>query len=205
MAGVKFSIVEREEVYQRVTRMYLEGVRNQDIAKDIGVSIPQVTYYIKRLKKEFAARRPDPIAVMIEERRDQIKSIRVEAWRAYRLSIADKQRETTEAWETDDKDDEDAKKSIAKLKRIITKEGRLPANEYLQTMIQTLKMESELDGLEAPKKVDATITIWDALAKGEAVQVADLDGEIERQLCLPAPPVEEAPAEVGWYEQIKPQ
>lgn len=87
---------------------------------------------------------------------------------------------------------EDMMTSQERLKTIVTREGRLPNNEYLTTVIRTLEAERKLLGLDEPEKVQAQVFTWDMLARKAATEIVPEDmveQRMERLLPPAGPPV----------------
>jgi hypothetical protein len=122
-------------------------------------------------------------AALTVEKRAQLRELRKEAWEAWERSKGDRQRVVTETrpgalcpkCKGQGKDArvkgrvchqcsgtgrmKDSKKVIQ------VHEGRLPSNEYLKTIIETLREEAELLQLTTPGSINTQVNVvaWDTL------------------------------------------
>jgi hypothetical protein len=136
-------------------------------------------------------------AALTAEKRAQLRELRKEAWEAWERSKGDRQRVVTETrpgalcpkCKGQGKDArvkgrvchqcsgtgrmKDSKKVIQ------VHEGRLPSNEYLKTIIETLREEAELLQLTSPGSINTQVNVvaWDTLlAQARESRVAESGG-----------------------------
>jgi predicted transcriptional regulator len=142
---------QREADAAEVERLDRRGYSQREIASRIGVAPSQVCYDLKLLRKRYRDAQLSERSAAVAEKLAQYRDIRREAWEAWERSKDNKEKEITEKVSSLGAQEAAAAK-IEKLKAIITTEGRLPGNEYLRTILETLQNERELQGLDAPKK-----------------------------------------------------
>lgn len=87
-------------------------------------------------------------------------------------------------------------RSLEKLRRIITTEGRVPANTFLETILKTLQAERQLLGLDEAVKLDITSKSLNfdifALTRQD---VDDASDPVEQRIANPGLPERESPTE----------
>ncbi len=182
----------REWILAEVARYDRRGYSVAQIAEIMCVSPGQVRYDLKEVKKEYLDRAMDERKVAVQAMLDGYREIRAVAWEAYDRSTRNAKKRTEEwAPKISPKQggaDKGLKKpapgsaehTLIKFKEIIQVHGRLPANEYLQTVMQTYKAERELLGLDEPDKlITGTINLWDLFKK---VKEGDTTDEVEDQI-----------------------
>lgn len=174
------SKAQKLEVLQLVAKLDRRGwsqfqIRDE-IAKQLGLSVsqPMVSRWIGEIKESYRqtilAERREAVEAKIE----QYKEIRREAWLAYDRSMNDHEKLVEEygvSSEAAGMDDFVTSEQL--VKRIITKEGRLPENAYLTTIMKTLEAERELLGLDETK--DKTITLEQCMLAINALRDAARD------------------------------
>ncbi len=185
------------------------------IAPLVKLSQPSVCVLLKEMrlqyKTQLLADRADKVNEMLAAYRD----IRSEAWDAYEKSKQDSERFVRESGKAFDPTEEmpknsknatgrkgeSAESSLVLLKQIVTTEGRLPANVYLQTVLDTLKAERELLGLDAPKDINLRAevatgpSVWDVLAQvgaTPALEIVASNDPVERMIEDAGKPLEES-------------
>lgn len=176
---------DREKVLATIARLDRRGMRQVDIANTLhstcGIELSQqmVSVYLKNIREEYKKSRNADVDADTQEKIEQLRDIRCSAWDAWERSQLDKeklQEEYVRVFPKEDKDEKlkggKGKKSVEAqiqlLKRIATREGRLPANEYLNTVLKCLQLECELMGLIDRKPVNNTtvngnVTILDLI------------------------------------------
>lgn len=168
----------------------------------VKLSQPRICVLLKEMRQQYKTRMMEDRAEKVNEMLAAYRDVRAEAWSSYEKSKADAEkfvRESVKPYEDPTEEQkknakgatgrkgESAAASLVLLKEIVTTEGRLPANVYLQTVLDTLKAERELLGLDAPKQVDVTgdlgPNVWDLLAGVDpSFQVVDANEPIDRIL-----------------------
>ena len=146
---------QREADAVEVERLDRRGYSQREIAARIGVAPSQVCYDLKLLRQRYREAQLAERSAAVAEKLEQYRDIRREAWEAWERSKDNKEKEITEKVSSLGAQEAVAAKT-EKLKAIITTEGRLPGNEYLRTILETLQNERELQGLDAPKKLAPT-------------------------------------------------
>lgn len=189
--GPKFGVTEREGVLALVARLDRIGYNQYDIAREIGrefrgkqVSQQYVSVMLKEIRERYLLQqkveRQHLIAVKIEQYRDIYRQA-YEAWvrsssgleRTTEESVLRPQPKTQDPvgkrvrGEKVDKASELAHRLVV-IKRVVLKEGRAGAAEFLRVMAECLQAERELLGLDAPKKIE-----------GEMKQKVTLDWDTE--------------------------
>lgn len=216
MANQKhLSKTSREEYLAKVAELDRRGWAQSKIAKECGVSQPQVCHDLKLIRRRYLEGMSEAREAMVEEKLAQYRDVRREAWAAWERSK--KRTRKVERTRTVVKQEEGAGKVPDKLgrakgtkgrakdaakaevteelrlvKELLATEGRLPANEYLNTILKCLEAERELLGLDEARKVEITKPVdWDdltrRLAAPDPVEAA-IAAELGR---LPAPKQEE--------------
>jgi predicted transcriptional regulator len=181
----RFTPTEREKVIERVAELDRQGWTGYAIAEEVGVSRPMVSIYLKRIRQRYLAEQVGHRAEQVAEKCAQYKEVRRRAWECFWKSWEDKDKTVEE--EALRKAAEDAANgeyhsSMMLVKRVTSKEGRLPASEYLNVVINTLKAERELLGLDEAAEVNVRVGAldWDALLKGMAAVEDPLEAEVRR-------------------------
>lgn len=160
------------------------------IAPLVKLSQPRVCQLLKEIREQYKSRVLEDRTEKVNEMLEAYRDVRAEAWASYEKSKADSERLVRESVRPHKGEDEEVggdslrgkrngkgatgrrgesvEQSLVLLKEVVTTEGRLPANVYLQTVLDTLKAERDLLGLDAPKTVDVTttgeLTVWDRIA-----------------------------------------
>ncbi len=184
------------------------------IAPLVKLTQPRICTLLKEVRQQYKAQIVEDRAEKVAEMLQAYRDVRAEAWACYEKSKTDSERLVRESVKPYEKKEpekngkgatghkgESAEASLVLLKEIYTTEGRLPANVYLQTVLDTLKAERELLGLDAPKlvdlKADLTATgpsVWDVLAQVEetpALAIVTSNDPIERIIEEAGQPLEE--------------
>lgn len=160
------------------------------------LSQPTIHQYLDEVRGHWMGVMLKEHAHMVAEKKAQYAELRATCWDAYDRSCQDSER-MVEEWQRvkDEADEEEAKgkkgkkkpaakkvrrrikgkfggieDSLERMRVIITREGRLPANEYLRTILMTLQAECELDGLnEQQAQAPGTMVLdFNALAAAAA-------------------------------------
>lgn len=174
----------KEEVLAVIARLDRRGYTQFEIAQElrrmglVDLSQPMVSKHLKQIREDYAEAKVAERHALVIEKLDQLREVRAEAWRAYDRSMLDARRRVTERaprLKDDEEEPRQAKRKkpgvksldddLRRIKVIITREGRLPANEYLTTILKTIEMEMKLLGLlEDKTTVNNTVLInWRSL------------------------------------------
>jgi predicted transcriptional regulator len=163
------SKIAREEHLEEVARLDRRGYSTYDIARKLGVTQGQVSYDIKKIRDRYAKMATEHYAAKVAQKRVEYREVRKEAWEAWERSKEDARRRVEETgtggsgstWE----------------KTAETTEGRLPDNSYLKTIVDTLKAECDLEGLNKPLRIKGEVSVidWNRLFE----QASEGDGVID--------------------------
>lgn len=154
------NIAQREDHIELVGRMRLRGYTQTEIGKALGISQRMVSYNEAIVRKRMKERLQLDHDTLVKEKIAQYEDIRREAWAAYDKSQADAQKEVEEFATHNDEDGGSLLSSEVRIKRITTREGRLPSNAYLSTIMATLQAERELLGLDALKGPQTVVNVF---------------------------------------------
>jgi predicted transcriptional regulator len=164
--GPRFTDTEREGIKEQVALMDRQGYRQTQIAEKVGVAQAMVSMYLKQIRAEYRNRQMQHMQEAVQEKLEQYADIRREAWEAYYKSKEDTEKAVEKFYPMQIPDQptgeskEDAEyyllskpptklsESMRRIEYIRTTEGRLPANEYLSTILATHKAECALLGLD---------------------------------------------------------
>lgn len=174
------SKTQKLEILQLVAKLDRRGwsqfqIRDE-VERQFGTSFaqPMVSRWLKEIREEYRktimAERREAVAAKVEQYRD----IRREAWLAWERSGEDAKKLVEEySTSSESVGVDDSVTSEELIKRIITKEGRLPENAYLNTIMKTLEAERELLGLDEPK--DKLVTLEQVMSVVSAFKDAARD------------------------------
>lgn len=171
--------------YDRRGYTQLEIVEKVKQERGIDLSQQGISYYLKKIREGYKERTLEHQQDMLAEKLAQYAEIRREAWEAYEKSKEDGVTIITERapgvpvvlntgplkpGEKPGRRDnpETLKGTLELLKEVVRREGRIPANEFLKTIMATLDAECRLLGLDAPKKVDIKGSVafdWDTVLR----------------------------------------
>lgn len=160
-AGKKFNLEERENVIATVARMSRLGYSQKEIAERTGVSQGQVSGYVKQIEARYLAdSQRDANAVAIEREVAVLMDVRRDAVEAYEASKGD-----AKTYRKEERNSADKLVTV----ETETTADRLPGAEYLRIIIETSAQIRVLKGLDAPKRVQTTGTMfnmnWDMVQK----------------------------------------
>lgn len=155
-AGRRSTDAEVEERRCEVAKYHRQGYGVTAIATMLGFSIGQVSQDLKMVYQRYEERQANSRKQLVEEQIEKLCDVRREAWSAYYKSMEDTNKVVEEEGIPKRSDDGTMESSMELIRRIKTREGRLPANCYLSTILETFKAERELLGLDEP--VDAAPT-----------------------------------------------
>ncbi len=215
-----------EEVLYLVGLYDRRGYSTREIRTELkakhNIDVSHVTVHVrlKQVRESYKEMGAAERTAAVAEKLLQYGEVRREAWAAWERSKQDAGKTVEERTVVRDEEDDPSprkagrkkgrfadptdpglmQESLRLLKRIETREGRLPANAYLQTIMDTLAAERELLGLDAPTKIDARAAVlhgeagqvvgFEALVEGDGIDGADDSVEAEiagvAQRALPA-------------------
>lgn len=147
-----------EEILVKVALLDRQGANQFEIAAECGVSQPQACYYIKKIRARYVKEQVASHAELVAERRGQLRDVRREAWRAWAKSMSNAEKQSEEYACLKDEDGEYAG-GLVLVKRIEAKEGRLPDNAYLATILRTYEIENKMLGIDGTTKVEHSGTV----------------------------------------------
>jgi predicted transcriptional regulator len=200
------SPTDLEATLQRVAEMDRRGYSQYEIAREVGVRQPTVSEYLKKIRKRYVESMLEDRKEMVAEKLEQYREVRRVAWEAYMRSLDPATKRVVERMPEmkaakrsprggrrtrEETNLEGVRAQLKVIKVIVTTEGRLPANEFLHTVLKTLDAERELLGLDPDRRslVGVYQVPWEQLYGADASP--DLvEQEIEGVLALP-PPVKE--------------
>jgi predicted transcriptional regulator len=167
----------------QVAMMDRRGYDIHEIADRLGISEDAVQKSIEEVHTRYMNEVMAQRAALTAEKRVQLRELRKEAWEAWERSKGDRERTVTETrpgalCQKCKGQGKDAKVRgrvchqcsgtgrMKDSKKVIqVHEGRLPSNEYLKTIIETLREEAELLQLTTPGNVNTQVNVvaWDTL------------------------------------------
>lgn len=171
MIGEEMSTEERRLI---IAELHRKGYSAWEISCRIGITPQGVAKHLKAIKEMYRRATLEQRQALVNEKLDQYADIRKEAWEAWEKSKEDAVRETVEEIETE---------LGGRTRTVVTREGRLPGNEYLRTIHHALEAERDLQGIDAPKKVNVDQTInWDVFADPSKVLETPVVDEVELEI-----------------------
>lgn len=99
MASKKRTKFQIEADRERITSLYLRGVRQVDIAAELGVSQPQVSYDLKKIQEQWRKRTAIDLDEAKQRELARIDELEREYWNAWRRSLGDFKKKRTETRE----------------------------------------------------------------------------------------------------------
>lgn len=153
----KFSPEEREENIRKVEHLMLRGWTQYMIAKEIGVSQPQISAYVRTLEKRALSKKELDKkfkAAFTEAQYDEVMRL---AYDYLEKSGEPQIKKIVETFQKDGLDENGEPEPQKVIKRIRQSMTRVPSNDYLQTILKCLEAKVRLLGLEAPKEWKGTV------------------------------------------------
>ncbi len=162
---------QKEIVLSVVAKLDRRGYTQMEIVEGlkketgIGVSQSSICLYLKEIRKAYAEAKIEQREALVNEKVQQLREVRREAWEAWERSKSSTRKVTREkgirlAKEKDKEpvqfklprgkkaaDRGDVEESLRLLKVITVNEGRLPANAFLEVILKTIEAEAKLRGL----------------------------------------------------------
>jgi hypothetical protein len=170
--------VEESVCRNKIIQLMKRGFGEEEIAGELGLEVKQVVVQYKIAIKEMAETRSQVTEEVLTLKLKEYQEVKKEAWLAWEKS---KNPIEKEAYETITS--EYGTKEIAKR----FKEGRLPASEYLNVILQCLKAERELLGINPVRKIEGSMTVagvvfdWNRFMD-ELDDIGDLEREAEDKI-----------------------
>lgn len=156
MAKNTRTTAQREADLVSIARMYCQGMTHYEISKQIGVSRQQIAYDLKEIQKRWRESAVRDFDAAKAEELAKIDNLEREYWEAWRRSIGEKQRATTER-KTGEKAYERAQ---------IQKHEEAGDPRFLDGVARCIDSRCKLLGL-VTNKVDANLSVltWADLVK----------------------------------------
>lgn len=146
--------LDRKDVIAKLSRM---GYKQSQIAQHLGISQPAVSQHLKQIKEEYSKDIERDNKALINEKIELIKDVRCKAEELLEKSLRPSKKIVIETMQ--------GGKHGGHTKEIITKEIR-PNTSLLSTILETVKQERELLGLDPAKDVNVNLTMdWDTIYK----------------------------------------
>lgn len=182
------SRLQYEEQLAKISEMRRKGYTLEETAAANDICYTTVCKRIKTLKRRYARIQMDNHGELVKEKLSQLAEIRKEAWKAWEKSKEDMKRlEVEKVPKSMDEQEADTFSEVVPngfkvIKRKMVKQGRIPANDYLQTILKTLQDERDLLGLDEAKKIQVENIDWEAIVE-QASGCLQIEQEIESILC----------------------
>jgi hypothetical protein len=151
------SLAQQEKLRADVVKLSLHGYRQVDVARMTGISQGRVSQILSESIESWRARRVrDTPEQLIGMKLEQLRAVRAEAWEAWVQSKEDDvytieeqnlrtiYRNATVNGKRVQIPGGERLRVVRAIRRVVS---RLPANEYLQMVIQCLTEEMKLEGL----------------------------------------------------------
>jgi hypothetical protein len=150
MAARKRTPFQREEDLVQITRLYLQGRTQRDIAEVVGVSQGQVNHDLKLIQQRW---RESSIMDMNEAKQKElarIDEVEIQFWEAWERSKS----ERTRARQESDGKSKDGKPNV--VRATMEKEQRDGNPAFLAGVMSCIERRCKLLGLDAPAKSELT-------------------------------------------------
>jgi predicted XRE-type DNA-binding protein len=150
MAARKRTPFQREEDLVQITRLYLQGRTQRDIAEVVGVSQGQVNHDLKLIQQRW---RESSIMDMNEAKQKElarIDEVEIQFWEAWERS----KNERTRARQESDGKSKDGKPNV--VRATMEKEQRDGNPAFLAGVMSCIERRCKLLGLDAPAKAELT-------------------------------------------------
>lgn len=175
-----FTDTERVAVLAEVEKLDRLEYTQHQIADRLGIGQVTVHKYLLKIRQMYVERMVKDREEHVAKKLEEYRYLRREAWEAYERSKQDMEREHTEhnlrlQPNGDDGEEEKGnkdrksrkqKRSQQKLeliltKRVKTRQGRIPAVEYLRLIKETYDAERQMLGLDEAVKLDVRAQVID--------------------------------------------
>jgi len=134
----------------KVVKLYLEGVTQKEIGKQVGLSQPSISKLIQASLRNWQETELANVEQYVRDELERLAIIEARAWEGWERSCEDAVRVTTKAVEVDPKDKEAAK--IPAIERTTTREGQAGDARFLEVALKCVAKRCDLLGLNAPKE-----------------------------------------------------
>jgi len=195
MAAPKIkTAILKEEVLTTVAKYHRRGYEQKAIALKIKEELKldftqgMISNYVKEIRKRYATSTQDTHAALVAEKVEQLNEVIAEAWAAYEWSKRDTQKVTREKAlrkPVEEKvvekvkikghskrrtTEQEVEAILTTVKVMVTREGRIPANEFLLTIIKAHELQMKLLGvLDSSTVNNNTVNVlnvdWAAMAE----------------------------------------
>lgn len=162
----------------KITKLVRRGWTQVQIASELGIHQTMVSKEWRFIVKEIQDTQSEDAKAHIALMLEQYAEVRREAWEAWEKSKEDHRRYSEEEYihppkaptkdlsggkKSGDSKDAPARTGGKKITKV--EDGRLPGAQYLSTILECLKAERELRGLNPAKevKVSGTVDLWEVL------------------------------------------
>jgi predicted transcriptional regulator len=139
-----------------ITELYCQGIPQHEIADRLGVSQPQISYDVKAIQADWAAKRDRLLDAHKAEQLAKIDVMEREYYAEYFRSKQPFSRTVKYAESAKDKDGPQATRAV------VTTEERLGDPRYLAGVAWCIEQRCKILGLYAPEKIDITARIREA-------------------------------------------
>lgn len=182
--GPRFDRLQRADIMRQIAILDAKGFFDWQIAQKVDppISLGMVAKYKVIIHERWKAQMVGERDILIKEKLKEYRIVRQEAWEAWERSKQDVRRVTKEkalrkeakpasilfSAGTINPESGLFTESMKLVKSIVMREGRLPSNEYLATIVKTLDSEAKLLGLFDTEEGKNGVTVvninWDKLA-----------------------------------------
>lgn len=147
----------REQQLYEVGRLDRMGLTQTEIAERLGISQPQVSYNLKQIRERYFDAMIEDRAVLIAEKREQLRDLYKEAFLAWEKSQKQKRKLTTK----------EGQRGEQLFQEEIEEVTDTPGDpQWIALLADLVKQEREMLGLDQPKQIQQTgsMTInWGAM------------------------------------------
>lgn len=178
-ANKRLSKTAREAVLAEVAKLDGRGYTQREIAERLKVSQPQISYDLKVLRERYGTNQQMSVTAKREQQRQRLLDVLHEAWESWERSKQNTMEVTDEyvvpyakakpgdgdsAGATDTDNGTPPSNPVLR-KRTKVRKQRLPDTGYINVALKAMSMLNDLDGLEAPKRVEnSNLNLnWDML------------------------------------------
>jgi len=144
--------IERDR--RNISRMYLQGMLQAEIAEELGVSQSTVSRDLSYIQKQWQQERINNVDERKRIELAKIDNLELEYWEAWKHSLENAEVQTVEKQGIIH--DKDGKIIGSRVKQIDRQEGQAGDPRFLQGIQWCIEKRCELLGLDAPKKTDLT-------------------------------------------------
>ena len=175
--GGKRTALERAAYKEAIAKYDRRGFTLSEIADEMArlgftrVTAAQLCIDRREMREEYKLTQIEQQELLVKEKLAQYRELLAEAWRGWDRSQLDSEKRVEEfaPAKPDDEDEPEGggkkvkpkrrnvqagsiEDSLERFRLIVTREGRLPANEYLRTILMIHQAVRDMLGLDAPKR-----------------------------------------------------